>query len=171
MPASSPSADALRDGRPSSLALTWVELVHRPGVVERWIRFGGPADELVVDRRTRFLGFNPGAMLAFVRWAAGDYGTIVSRIDVLRAVARPAPVSTLPGVTPGAEILLHQTSWARVRQVLEAIDAIEAHGFDPAAVAPDHWRHVHHRLSAGQPFRAYSAERHAAWLMRRELFS
>ena len=43
----------------------------------------------------------------------------------------------------------------------------------PAAgdAAPDHWRHVHNRIAAGQRPRDYTRERHRAWLKRRELLS
>jgi hypothetical protein len=150
---------------------TYVELVHYPDRIERWIRFGATVEEYIVSRQVRFQGFAPGAVFAFVRWASNDYGTAVSRIDILQAVRRSQACSTVPGVTPGGEILLRLSGWPRVEQVLKAIDAIEALGVPAADVAPEHWRHVHHRLTAGQPSRPYTAERHAAWLTRRELLS
>jgi hypothetical protein len=149
--------------------LTYVELVHLPDRVERWIRFGEVADERIVSRRVRFQGFTPGAIFAFVRWVSNDYGTAVSRVDILQAVSRCKACSTVPGVSPGAEILLRLSGWGKVEQALRSIDIVEALGVNAADAAPDHWRHVHHRLTAGQPPRPYSAERHAAWLVRREL--
>ena len=157
--------------RAGAASLTWAELVHQPGVVERWIRFGAPADELILDRRTRFLGFAPSAVFAFVRWAAGNYGTTVSRIAIVRAVPRGEAVTTAAGVTPGGEVLLNVAGWPRVQRVLEAIDQVEALGFDASAVSPDHWRAVHHRLVASLPWRPYSVERHAAWRARRDILS
>lgn len=151
--------------------LTYVELVHRPGQVERWIRFGAAQDELIVDRQTRFQGFAPGSVLAFVRWAANDFGTAVSRIAILRVLHRGEGVTTVPGVIPGGECLLQISGWPRVERVLKAIDAVEAIGITPAEAAPDHWRHLHHRLIAGEPARAYSLDRHAAWLARKALLS
>ena len=59
--------------------------------------------------------------------------------------------------------------WPKVERVLQAIDAIEALGVDPADVAPDHWRHVHNRLTAGAVPHAYTRERHAAWLKRQRI--
>jgi Protein of unknown function (DUF2840) len=53
--------------------------------------------------------------------------------------------------------------------VLQAIDAVAALGIDPADAAPDHWRHIHNRLSAGERPRPYSQNRHQAWLNRRKL--
>ena len=50
-----------------------------------------------------------------------------------------------------------------------AIDAVEALSVDPADASPDHWRHVHNRLSAGLEPNAYTPERHAAWIGRRRI--
>jgi len=152
-------------------ALTYVELIHQEGQIERWIRFGEVADEHILSRQIRFQGFAPGSVFGFVRWSANDFGTVVSRIDILQGVRRGEAYSTIPGVMPGAEILLRLWGWPKVEQVLLALDAIETLGIDPTEVASDHWRHLHHRLSAGQPAHPYTAERHAAWLVRRALLS
>ena len=146
--------------------LTEVELVHLEGQVERWVRFGREASERILDRRRRVLGFAPGAVFAFVRWSSNGYGTAVSRIDVLRAVAAGEPLSTIPGVAPGAEILLRIAGWPKVEQVLAAIDQVETLGLQPEDACPDHWRHVGNRITAGQPPRVYARERHQAWLLR-----
>jgi hypothetical protein len=151
--------------------LTYVELVHYPQRVERWIRFGSAKNEQILSRRVRLLGFAPNAIFAFVRWSQRTNGASASRIDILQAVARSEPCSTVPGVSPGAEILLRLAGWSKVQKALEAIDSVEATGIDPVEVAPDHWRHLHHRIAAALPARPYTPERHAAWLARRELFS
>ena len=113
------------------------------------------------------LSFAPNCVFAFVRWAANDYGTVVSRIDILRAVAAGEAYQTMPYVQPGGEILLRSSGWPKVERTLQTIDAIEALDIDPAEVAPDYWRHVHNRLSAGDTPRSYTRERHRAWLARR----
>ena len=115
------------------------------------------------------VSFAPGAVFAFVRWASNDFGTIVSRIDIVRAVTPGEPYSTLPFVRPGGEILLRIDGWPKVIEVLQAIDAVEVCGVDPADAAPDHWRHVHNRLTAGEQPRPYTLARHKAWLMRRSV--
>lgn len=148
-------------------ALTEVELLHVEGRVERWVRFGHPAGERVLDRHRRVLSFAPGAVFAFVRWAANDHGTAVSRIDVLRAVGSHAAFSTVPFIAPGAEILLRLSGWPKVAQVLAAADQIEALGLAAEDACPDHWRHVHNRIAAGATPRAYALDRHRAWLLRR----
>ena len=77
--------------------------------------------------------------------------------------------STIGYVRPGGEILLRQSGWPRVERVLRVIDAVEAIGVDAADAAPDHWRHVHNRLTAGDEPRAYTHEQHVAWLKRRRI--
>ena len=148
--------------------LTDVELTHIPGKIERWIRFGRYQTEQIVDRRRRVLAFAHGEVFAFVRWASNDYGTVQSRLDILRAVDGE-PFSTVPHVTPGAEILLRVSGWPSVQAVFLAIDQAETVVTDASDVCPDHWRHVHHRISAGLPHRDYTGERHRAWLLRRKV--
>jgi hypothetical protein len=148
---------------------THVELEWVKGRSENWIRFGRTAEQRVLDERWRIVSFAPGSVFAFIRWASNDYGTILSRIDILRAVAPGEPCSTVPHVRPAGESLLHVSGWRKVEKVLQAIDAVEALGIDPANAAADHWRHVHNRLSAGDQARPYSRTRLEAWLHRRKL--
>ncbi len=148
----------------ATVELTWIEQA-----TERWIRFGTPILDQVLDRRRRLLTFAANSVFAFVRWASNDYGTVLSRLDIVRAVAPGEGYSTLPCVTPGGELLLHLGGWPRVRAGLATIDAVEELGVDPAAVSHDYWRHAHNRLIAGHRPRAYSLDRHRAWLLRRKL--
>jgi hypothetical protein len=150
-------------------ATTDVELIWIDKRLEHWIRFGRIAAERVVSRTTRIASFRPGALFAFVRWASNDYGTVHSRIDIMRAVMTGEAYTTAPFVRPGGELYLSIQGWPKVRAVLAAIDTVEAVGLDPCDAAPDHWRHVHNRLSVGQPPRPYTAERHAAWLARKAI--
>lgn len=151
-----------------SFPRTLVHLTWRQNRIEQRIRFGRIAEEQRIDRHRRVVGFDPGTIFAFVRWAANDYGTVASRIDILRAVTPGESYQTVPLVDPGGEILLRTHGWPKVEKMLHVIDAIEAIGIDPADVAPDHWRHIHNRLTVNEPFRAYGREQHRAWLLRRE---
>jgi hypothetical protein len=151
--------------------LTHVELLWLEKHVEHRIRFGRPAQERILDCRRRVLSFTPGSVFAFVRWQANDFGTIVSRLDILRAVRSSEACATVPYVRPGGDILLRISGWAKVKHMLQMIDIIEALGIDAAEAAPDYWRHIHNRLSAGEALRPYSPARHKAWLLRRRLGS
>jgi len=165
---SHPHADLPASGE-ARMDLTRVELTWLEKQVEHWIRFGRHAEETILDRRRRVLAFAPGEIFAFVRWASNDYGTVVSRLDIVRPVRSGERYTTLPFVRPGGEILLRIHGWPKVQQVLQAIDAVEALGVDPAEASPDHWRHVHNRLTAGDTPRPYSRAQHAAWLLRRRI--
>lgn len=152
-----------------SAAFTQVELIWVEKKIEHWIRFGRRAEEKILDRRRSIASFAPGSIFAAVRWSSNDYGTVVSRIDIVRAVTPEADYQTLPFVRPGGEILLHIGGWPKVEQVLQRIDAIELLSIDPADAAPEYWRHLHNRLTVGHVPRAYTREQHDAWLMRRSI--
>jgi hypothetical protein len=148
---------------------TLVDLTWRERRIEHRIRFGRIAEEQRLDRHRRVVGFEAHSVFAFVRWAGNEYGTIISRVDIVRAVAAGEPYQTLPFVRPGGDILLRIAGWPKVQRVLAAIDAIEQIGIDPADVAPDHWRHINNRITVNEPFGVYSNAQHRAWLRRREL--
>ncbi|GAB5508504.1 MAG: DUF2840 domain-containing protein [Rhizobiaceae bacterium] len=148
---------------------TDVELLWIEGRIERWIRFGNVIEERLVDRRRRVVSFAPNSVFAFVRWASNDYGTLVSRIDIVRTCRAGEPRSTVPGITPGGDVLLRLSGWPKVETVLEAIDAVETLGVRPEDVCPDHWRQVYSRLSTGKTPERYTRQRHRAWLLRREM--
>jgi hypothetical protein len=150
--------------------LTHVELMWVKKRIENWIRFGRTAEEHILDRQRRLVSFAPGSVFAYVRWAANDYGTVLSRIDILRAVGPGERFSTVPHVRPGGESLLRLSGWPKVEKVLQAIDAVEALGIDAADAAPEHWRQVHNRLSVGERPRPYTLIRHQAWLRRRTVW-
>lgn len=152
--------------RPAVL-MTTVDLLWIEGQIERWLRFGRDAGDQIIDRRRRIVSFRPGAIFALVRWASNDYGTALSRIDILRAIDSGDAYATVPFVQPGGDILLRIHGWPKVQRVFAAIDAVETLDIDPADVAPDYWRHVHNRLTVGDAPRAYGRDRHAAWLLRR----
>ncbi|QGM46078.1 DUF2840 domain-containing protein [Methylocystis heyeri] len=153
----------------SAAPLTHVHLTWIEKKIEHWLRFGRRAEEKILDRRRSIASFTPNNIFAFVRWASNDYGTIISRMDIVRAVEPGARFQTLPFVRPGGEILLRVDSWPKVERVLQAIDAIEALKIDPADVAPEYWRHLQNRVAAGHQPRAYTREQHAAWLKRRNV--
>ncbi len=81
---------------------TLVELTFKKQKIEHWIRFGRKSYEQILDRRRSIVGFAPNSVFAFVRWAAGEHGTVVSRLDIVRAIGRGEPFQTLPFVRPAA---------------------------------------------------------------------
>jgi hypothetical protein len=170
------SGTALAMNRPSAKQrshhltnLTTVELLWLKKRIENRIRFGHPVAERVIDPHRRVVSFAPGSMFAFVRWTSSDFGTELSRIDILCAASPEQRYSTVPCVNPGGVILLRLSGWSKVERVLQFIDAVEALGIDPTDAAPDYWHHVHNRLSVAETPRSYSRTRHQAWLNRRKV--
>ncbi len=162
----------LRDvsrARDADVPFTFVELTFHKQRIENRIRFGQPAGQQILDRHRRVVRFMPRSVFCFVRWAANDYGTILSRADIVRAVCPGERYQTLPFVRPGGEILLRMDGWPKVERVLQVIDAVEALGIDAADAAPDYWQHVHNRISVNETPRNYTRTRHQAWLKRREV--
>src|SRR5439155_12485187 len=90
-------------------------LVFYEGRIEHWLRFGNQQRERILDRRRRVIAFAPGEIFAFVRWEANDYGTVMSRLDIVRACDAREVITTVPGVTPGGELMLRLDSWPRVK--------------------------------------------------------
>ena len=123
--------------------------------------------EKVLDRRRRIVSFAPGSIFAFVRWASNDYGTVISRVDIVRSVAPGEAFSTLPFVRPGGDILL---AHHRLAQGRTGAAGDRRHGgcrhrsrrrcARPLATCPQ-------PSDRGRGARdVYTPARHSAWLLR-----
>src|ERR1700758_200590 len=151
--------------------LTTVEILWLEKSIQKRGRVCRSVSEKQLDRNRRLVSFAPGSIFAFVRWSSNDFGTVLSRIDILRAAMPGQRYSTVPWIKPGGESLLRLSGWPKVERVLQLIDAVEALGIDPADAAPDYWHHVHNRLSVSETPRPYTRSRHQAWLHRRRVTS
>lgn len=163
-----PSLAALTD-RPAATPLTRVSLAFLEPNFKLYLRFGEPARTLRLDRWRSVAMFLPNAMFCRIRWQSNDYGTIRWQLMVLQACTPLDAAQRIPGVQPGARLLLHAEGENQVRAVLERIDVIEALGIAPAAASPAYWRTLGNRLAARLPLPEYTAERHSAWLTGRAL--
>ncbi|MBK4383171.1 DUF2840 domain-containing protein [Klebsiella michiganensis] len=163
-----PSLSALA-GQPASAPLTRVALAYIEARFKLYLRFGEPARTHQLDRWRRSAVFLPGAVFCRVRWQSNDFGTVRWQLMVMQACTPLDAAQRIPGVQPGARLLLHAEGDGQVRAVLERIDAIEALGIAPVAVSPAYWRTLANRLAARLPLPEYTAERHAAWLAGRAL--
>lgn len=153
----------------SRVPLTRVSLAYIAQCINLYLRFGNPARILQLDRWRRCAVFLPAAIFCRIRWESNDYGTTRWQLMVLQACTPLDAMQSIPGVRPGARLLLHAEGKQKVRVVLTQIDAIEALGIDPADVSPAYWRTLGNRLAARLPLPDYTTERHAAWLAGREL--
>ena len=162
-------APSVLAGLVGSVPLTRVSLAYIEPQFKLYLRFGEPARMLRLDRWRRCAVFPPGAMFCRIRWQANDYGTVRWQLMVIQACTPLDAAQHIPGVQPGARLLLHAEGEQSVRVVLERIDAIEALGIAPAAASPAYWRTLANRLAARLPLPEYTAERHAACLAGRAL--
>ena len=156
-------------GVADGVPLTRVALAYIDQRFDLYLRFGDPARIIRFDRWRRCAVFTPNAVLCRIRWQANDYGTIRWQLMVMQSCTPLDAAQRIPGVQPGARLLLHAEGEMRVRAVLECIDAIEALGIAPVSVSPAYWRTLANRLAARLPLPEYTAERHAAWLIGKEL--
>lgn len=149
--------------------LTRVSLAYIEQRIDLYLRFGEPARIVRLDRWRRIAVFLPAAMFCRIRWQANDYGTIRWQLMVMQACTPLDAAQRIPGVSPGARLLLHAEGEPAVRAVLAQLDAIEAQSIASADVSPAYWRTLGNRLAARLPLPAYTTERHAAWLAGRAL--
>ena len=149
--------------------LTQVELLWLEKRIENRIRFGRDCRGEDSRSSPTVAVICAGQHLCVRSLDSNDFGTVISRIDILRAVAPGQRCSTVPYVKPGGEILLRLSGWPKVERVLQLIDAVEALGINPADAAPDYWHHVHNRLSVNESPRPYTKSRHQAWLHRQRV--
>lgn len=165
----SPTSLAELIGRAGTAQLTRVSLAFVEQRIDIYLRFGEPARTIRLDRWRRVAMFPTGAMFCRIRWHANDYGTIRWQLMVMQACTPFDAAQRIPGVQPGARLLLHAEGENQVRAVLERIDPIEALGIAPIGASPAYWRTLANRLAARLPLPEYTAERHAAWLTGRAL--
>jgi hypothetical protein len=156
-------------GHAAPVALTRVSLAYLVQRFNLYLRFGEPARTLQLDRWRRCAMFLPASVFCRVRWEANDHGTTRWQLLVMQACTPRDAVQRIPGVQPGARLLLCAEGHQRVRAVLERIDAIEALGIAPFDVSPAYWLALGNRLAARVALPDYTVARHAAWVARRAL--
>lgn len=149
--------------------LTFIELAFYPEHINHRLRFGKPIKHMELDRRRSLAVFEPSQVLGYVRWTANEFGTQSWRLSIVETRESSSSLSRMPGVIPGAEILLQLVGEVRVKRALEVLDQLEAGSFPLEDVSPAYYRHVHARLVAGKPIRAYSRNQHAAHLAARRV--
>ena len=156
-------------GRADTIPLTRVALAYVDQRIDIYLRFGEPVRVIRYDRWRRCAVFLPNAVFCRIRWQSNDFGTVRWQLMVMQACTPLDGAQRIPGVLPGAHLLLHAEGGNQVRAVLERIDAIEALSIAPVGVSPAYWRTLANRLAARLPLPGYTAERHAAWLVGRAL--
>jgi hypothetical protein len=167
--AASPPSLRTLIGQVGNVPFTRVALAFVDKRINLYLRFGNPARTIQLDRWRRSAVFLPASIFCRIRWESNDYGTTRWQLMVMQACTPLDAVQRIPGIQPGARILLRAEGERQVQAVLPLIDTIEALGIVPFDVSPAYWRTLGNRLSAHLVLPQYTAERHAAWLAGREL--
>ena len=154
-----------------SKSYTRVQIAFYPDHLNHWLRFGTPREQHDLDRRRSLALFRPGQVFGYVRWRANEYGTQDWRFTIVRSAEPSLMLSRIQGIDPGGEVLLLATGNAKVKRALLQIDVLETAGFEPTAVSPAYYRHVHNRIATARSIRDYSNAQHVAHLTARKLAS
>ena len=107
---------------------------------------GRPNQSVRTSEKQEELRFNPSQVFGFVRWRGDQYGTQTWRVVVAQAGRPGERLTRIPGVNPGAHLLLHAFGKTRAKRALRVIDMLsEAHVLHEIAAA--YWRHLHLQIS------------------------
>ena len=126
--------------------LTAVQVVYRKKRINHRLRFGAPLIEARLDWQRRLVAFAPGSVFGYIRWRANRFGTQDWRLFVLRSVESGA-LATIPGIMPGADILLATRGTTRTQRALGFLDRLEQGVGGLSQVTDAYWRHLHNRLT------------------------
>tara|TARA_R110000772_G_scaffold87094_6_gene181828 strand:- start:880 stop:1347 length:468 start_codon:yes stop_codon:yes gene_type:complete len=134
-----------------------------------YVRFGTPKYRDEVTGREAYEYYSKGSIFGYIRWEAGEHGTKSWRFFVLRGGDPNTAVCNIPGITPGAEMLLDVSGQGRVQRLFIAIDRIEQSELDCADVADWYWIQTNARINAGLEPLNYTADQHRSWLLERRV--
>lgn len=129
----------------TTVAVSWRQK-HRNhrlmfGAPERWVR---------LDWRRRLAVFRPGSVLGYERWRRGQFGTVDWQVFVIETGRAGEPLAAVPGVKPGARILLAAQGKDRAKRFLEELERLQAACPVEAIPAP-RWQVLGARFTAGLP--------------------
>ena len=110
--------------------------------------FGAPKRRVRLDWQRSLAAFLPGSVFGYERWEANKYGTQSWLIFVLQAVHPKANFSQIPGVFPGAQVLLSVRGKDTCKAFLSHLDEIRAKG-ELEGNDPLLWQQISHRIQAG----------------------
>jgi len=116
--------------------------------------FGRPTKSIRVTEKREELHFKPLQIFGFVRWRGDQYGTQTWSVIVAQAGRPGERLTRIPGVSPGACLLLHAFGKTRSKRALRVIDML-SEAYVLHEIAPGYWRHVHLQISKNKEPEAY----------------
>lgn len=153
----------------SDATLPWkatvaVALSYAKDTAHDWLRFGDPVCKQPRGRHASVAYFASGQTFAYVRWRGGEHGTAGWQVYVCRAPMEgsegASSAQVVPGIDPGAEVLLHAATPHYARRVLSLCKRIEEAGAALETVPPLYWREVQATMRCRKPVLPFVPE---AW--------
>ncbi len=145
----------------SSDNITALTLRVKGNKVNDRLHFGGSVSEVDQSRNKQVYTFEPSSIFSFVRWRGDEFGTQTWRVVVAQAGAPGERLTKIPGVEPGAHLLLHAYGKAGAKRALRAIEVL-SDSFVLHEIEPAYWRHVHIQVARNLPLEPYDPEAFAA---------
>ena len=143
---------------------TRIELFFLKDQVNHWLRFGNFNSEKYIDRRRAFAWFKPKETFCYIRWWANDYGTQEWTLGILRScLPNERNIQSYPGLSPGAEVLLHVKGPTYVKRILCVFDEIEECGINLCEVSPSYYRYLGQCITNRKSPHSYKMEQHIAF--------
>lgn len=156
---------------PKAYQLTAVYIRYRKNRINHRLRFGTPRVKTRLGWHESLVSFAPDQVFGYIRWSANEHGTQDWRLFVCKAggdspniigssggnTGHHYRLTRIPGVLPGAHVLLKTQGATRVKRALKLIDTLEKDTGDLISVTESYWRHLHNRLEVNQPSHAFSA--------------
>ena len=141
----------------SGYPITKLSLIEATQQTNDRLLFGRPHNPNKLDGQIEELRFKPLQIFGFVRWRGNQYGTQTWRVIVAQAGCPGENLTQIPGVKPGAHLLLHAFGKTRAKRALRVIAMLsEAHVLHE--IAPAYWRHVHLQISKNKEPEPYDPE-------------
>ena len=141
-----------------------VDLAYTENTAHNWLRFGAPVCKEPRGRHASVALFAPGQTFGYVRWRGGEHGTTDWQVYVCRVPIkgseRLVATQIVPGIEPGAEVLLHALTPHYARRVLSLCKRIEATGRPLETVPPLYWREAQAAIRCRKPVPPFVPE---AW--------
>lgn len=145
------------DTAKNSKSITQLSLSRRGDRGNDRLLFGRPKKAFRTSENQEELRFKPSQIFGFVRWRGDQFGTQTWRVVVAQAGWPGEQLTRIPGVHPGAHLLLHAFGKTRAKRALRVVDMLsEAHVMHE--IAPAYWRHVHLRISKNKEPEPYEPE-------------
>ena len=110
--------------------------------------FGQPARHIRLDWQRSLAAFKPGELFAYERWKANKFGTQHWSISVLKAGSKGERLLKLPGIKPGAHLLMQRQGVPACKAFYTIVDTLRASG-NLERTRPSDWQIIGHRLDAG----------------------